>query len=83
MKYFLLLGGFCGFVLGFIASLLAGNTPADAFLRGAACCVAGALLLRGLHLILMICLRSHIETLAAARSQAENPGTPANPNVQT
>ncbi|GDX11254.1 hypothetical protein LBMAG57_30260 [Verrucomicrobiota bacterium] len=81
MKYFLLLGGFSGFVLGLAASLLAGNQPADVLFTGAACCVAGALLLRGLHFILMICLHAHIETLAAARKK-ENPAPSAEPSTR-
>jgi hypothetical protein len=81
MKYFLLLGGFSGFTLGFAASLIAGNQPADALFTGAACCLGGALLLRGLHIILMICLRTHIETLAAARVQKENPAPSPEPSI--
>jgi hypothetical protein len=81
MRYFLLIGGFTGFLIGFTACLLAGNPPADAFLRGAAGCLAGALLLRVLHLILMTCLRTHIETLAA-RQQTGNSEAPADRPTQ-
>ena len=83
MKYFLLLGGFIGFVLGFAASLLAGNQPADALITGAAGCVAGALLLRVLHFVLMVCLRTHIETIAAARMRKENPEPASYPVTRT
>lgn len=82
MKYFLLIGGFAGFLIGFTACLLAGNSPADAFLRGAAGCLAGALLLRLLHMILMTCLRAHIETLVAARRQTGEPAVPADPGAR-
>lgn len=83
MRYFLLLGGFSGFLLGLTTSLLAGNSPADSFLKGAAGCLAGALLLRGLHMVLMICLRTHIESLAAARSRAAASDAPADNPVHS
>ena len=79
MKYFLLLGGFIGFVIGFAASLVAGNQPSDALITGAAGCVAGALLLRLLHFVLMVCLHTHIEALAAARVRKENAEPAADP----
>jgi hypothetical protein len=83
MKYFLLLGGFTGFLLGFTASLLAGNQPANALLTGALGCVIGAILLRGLHVILMICLRSHVGTLAAERAQKQKAAHASEPAIQS
>ena len=71
MKFFLLLGGFSGFLIGFAASMVAGNPPPNALFTGAVGCIAGALLFRGLHAILMVCLRAHIGTLVAARAQKE------------
>ncbi len=65
MKYFLLVGGFAGFVLAFAASLHAGNPAHGALLSGGIGCLFGALLLRGLHLVFMACVRGHIEILAA------------------
>ncbi len=65
MKYFLLLGGFAGFVLAFSASISAGNPASGALLRGGMGCLFGALLLRGLHFVFMVCVRGHIEILAA------------------
>lgn len=69
MKYFLLLGGFSGFLLGFAASLFAGNQPSNALFSGAVGCLAGAILFRGLHVILMFCMRAHFGALAAARAE--------------
>jgi len=72
MKYFLLLGGFVGFVIAFSANLSAGNPASSGLMRGAAGCLIGALLLRGLHFIFMICVRGHIEILAAeAKKEAD------------
>lgn len=65
MKYFLLLGGFTGFVLAFAANLSAGNAPSSALLKGAAGCLAGAMLLRGLHFVFMVCVRGHIDIRVA------------------
>lgn len=52
MKYFQLIGGFCGFVLAFCSSLSAGNEIAIALRDGAVGCVCGAVLLRGFHSVL-------------------------------
>lgn len=82
MKFLLLIGGFSGFVLGFAASLLAGNQPADALFTGATGCIAGALLMRGFHFVLMICLRAHIGNLVAAREK-ENSAPSEEPSIRT
>lgn len=60
MKFFLLLGGFLGFVLTFAASWNADNAPAQALCDAAIGCLAGALLFRGLHFVLMTTVRHHI-----------------------
>lgn len=83
MRYFLLLGGFSGFLLGFTASLVAGNQPASALFTGATGCLAGAILFRVLHVILMICLRSHIGALAAARAQKVKASPASDPAIQS
>jgi hypothetical protein len=49
MKYFQLIGGFCGFILAFASSISAGNEVAIALRDGAVGCVCGALMLRGFH----------------------------------
>ena len=82
MKYFLLLGGFAGFVLAFAASVCAGNPASGALLRGGLGCLFGALLLRGLHFVFMVCVRGHIEIrVAEGRKEpsgaiAETPAVP-------
>jgi hypothetical protein len=79
MKYFLLLGGFLGFLLAFSASVAGGDTPSAALLTGSAGCLAGALLFRGLHFVFSACLRSHLEE-RAAQIQAETNPAPAEPH---
>ena len=72
MKYFLLIGGFAGFVIAFSANLSAGNPASSGLMRGAAGCLTGALLLRGLHFIFMVSVRGHIEIRAAeTRKEAD------------
>jgi hypothetical protein len=76
MKFFLLLGGFVGFVLAFAASWNAGNSAAQALRDGAIGCLAGAVLLRGLHAVFHITVRNHLareivrvrDEVAAAKS---------------
>ena len=76
MKYFLLVGGFAGFVLAFAASISAGNPASGALLCGGMGCLFGALLLRGLHFVFMACVRGHIEILAAeAKKEAASEAT--------
>lgn len=62
MKFFLLLGGFLGFVLAFAASWNAGNSAAQALRDAAIGCLAGSVLLRGLHAVFYITVRNHIAT---------------------
>ena len=76
MKYFLLLGGFCGFVLAFIASWHAGNAPGFALRDAAIGCLVGAFLWRGLHAVLMKSLRSHLAAQAALNEASPQVGTP-------
>jgi hypothetical protein len=60
MKFFLLLGGFVGFVLAFAASWNAGNSAAQALRDAAIGCLAGAILFRGLHVVFCITIRNHL-----------------------
>ena len=82
MKYFLLLGGFAGFVLAFAASISAGNPASSALLRGGMGCLLGALLLRGLHFVFMVCVRGHIEILAAEARKENATETSDTPAIQ-
>ncbi len=65
MKFFLLSGGFIGFVLSYSASWNAGNAPASVLRDAVVGCLAGALLFRGLHVVLMLTLRSHVAAQAS------------------
>ena len=69
MKFFLLIGGFLGFTTAFASSCNAGNSPADALRDASIGCMAGALLFRGLHVVFMTTLRSHVAA-QIARSRA-------------
>lgn len=60
MKYFLLLGGFAGFVLVFSASFYAGNRPALALRDAAVGCFVGGMLFRLLHAAFIAGVRSRI-----------------------
>jgi hypothetical protein len=70
MKFFLLLGGFVGFVLSYTASWNADNAAAQVLRDGVIGCLAGATLFRGLHAMLMITLRSHVAQVARQRAAA-------------
>ena len=71
MKFFLLYGGFLGFVLSYGASWNAENAPAETLRAGLIGCLAGALLFRALHIVLMMTLRSHL-TMKIAQQRAVN-----------
>ena len=76
MKFFLLIGGFAGFVLSYSASWNADNSAAQVLRDGVIGCLAGATLFRGLHAMLMITLRGHVEQVARQRAAAAvNTGT--------
>jgi hypothetical protein len=47
MKYFLLIGGGCGFLLAFGSGLFAGNEITTVLRDGTVGCMVGALLMRG------------------------------------
>jgi len=81
MKYFLLIGGFAGFVLAFAASLFAGNPASSGLLRGGMGCLFGALLFRGLHWVFMVNVRSHIEFLAAEAKRKETEAATETPTA--
>jgi len=73
MRFFLLLGGFGGFALAGAGSLFAGNEPAFAVRDGAIGCLAGALLMRGMHFVFLRTIRSHLaERAASAQASPES-----------
>jgi hypothetical protein len=74
MKFFLLTGGFLGFVFAYTASWNADNSAAQALRDAAIGCLAGATLFRGLHVVLMMTVRSHIAAqMARQRSHVSEP----------
>jgi hypothetical protein len=70
MKYFLLIGGFCGFLIAFASGVAAGNDLAYVLRNATIGCVGGALLLRGFRHLLMHQLRQatsqQVEALATS-----------------
>lgn len=65
MKFFLLLGGGCGFLLAFSAGLIAGNEITVALRDGAIGCIAGGLMMRGFSAVFVM----SVKELAAARTK--------------
>jgi hypothetical protein len=69
MKYFLLIGGFAGFVLALAGSLHAGNEPVDALKAASIGCLLGAFILRAMHAVLMSSIHAFmLDRAAAARA---------------
>jgi hypothetical protein len=60
MKFLTLFGGALAFFLTFGASLHAGNEVSYALRDGAIGCFVGALMMRGLHKILVASIRSRV-----------------------
>lgn len=52
MKYFLLIGGFCGFFFVFASGIAAGNDLSDVLRNATIGCMVGALLMRGFRMLL-------------------------------
>ncbi len=65
MKYFLLLGGFAGFLIVFVSGLAAGNEISHVLRNATIGCLCGALLLRGFRLL----LQHQVRQVAAAESE--------------
>jgi hypothetical protein len=72
MKYFQLIGGFCGFVLAFGSSLSVGNEIAIGLRDGAVGCLCGALLLRGFHMAIAWSVRDLAMERARLREEARH-----------
>lgn len=76
MKYFLLVGGFLGFVAAFASGISAGNDFTDVLCNSAIGCLCGAFLARGFRMLLNHQLRqvatqqSEAPALAAAAAPA-------------
>lgn len=73
MKFFLLIGGFFGFLIVFASGISAGNDLSIVLRNASIGCICGALLMRGFRMLL-----SHqVRQVAAeqARAAAETPVT--------
>jgi hypothetical protein len=57
MKYFLLVGGFCGFTTAFIAGLAVGRDLSTVLCDATIGCLGGAMLLRGFRAVMTSQLR--------------------------
>lgn len=60
MKHFLLIGGFCGFLIVFATGVAAGNNLTFVLRNATIGCLCGALLLRGFRLLLSHQLRQAV-----------------------
>ncbi|MEA3213579.1 MAG: hypothetical protein QOE70_6636 [Chthoniobacter sp.] len=76
MKYFLLIGGFCGFLTVFASGIAAGNDLSSVLSNATIGCLGGAFLMRGFRLLLM----HQIRQLTAAPAE---PGLAAEAPVAT
>ncbi len=61
MKFFLSLGGSVGFLAAFFSALHGGSEIGFALRDGAIGCLAGALLLRGFHYVVIWCVKSLVQ----------------------
>lgn len=69
MKFFLLIGGGCGFLLGFSSGLFAGNEIMIAVRDGAVGCTVGALLMKGFSAVFIMSLNALATERAKDRLQ--------------
>jgi len=76
MKYYLLIGGFWGFLMAFASGLAAGNDLAYVLRNAAVGCLGGALLLRGFRHLLTQQLRQVTNRQAAALAPVGKTATP-------
>lgn len=73
MKFYLLLGGTCGFSVAFASGLLAGNELATVLRDASFGCLTGALLMKGYYKIQMMCVRNLAAARVKARAEAADP----------
>jgi len=76
MKNFLLIGGFCGFLIIFVSGIAAGNDLSYTLRNATIGCLCGALLMRGFRLLLTHQLRQ-------ATAQPTEPQVPAAAPITT
>jgi hypothetical protein len=81
MKYFLLVGGFIGFVVAFISGWNAGNSPAVVLRDATVACFVGGMLFRLLHAAFISGLkaklldRSRFDTVEPPEEEEPRPRT--------
>ena len=80
MKYFLLVGGFIGFVVAFVSGWNAGNSPAVVLRDATVACFVGGMLFRLLHAAFISGLKAKLLDRsrfdAAAEPQEEEEARP-------
>ena len=76
MKYFLLVGGFCGFTAAFIAGLAVGRDLSMVLRDATIGCLGGAMLLRGFRAVMTSQLRQLVARQTKEQSELESAGTP-------
>jgi len=83
MQYFTLIGGFTGFILAFLVSLVAGKNIEDAVFNATIGCVLTALLFRVFRFVVEYCAKQVVAEKArlrdiekAAEAEADAPPPP-------
>jgi len=81
MRYFMLFGGFIGFLLTFSIGLYSGNALDTALVDGGIGCVVGAVLMRFFRQIIARCARAVLmeKAMEKARARAAADQAPAEP----
>ncbi len=75
MKYFLLVGGFCGFLIVFASGIAAGNDLSTVLCNATIGCLCGAFLMRGFRHLLTHQLRQVTAQQSEAQISTEAPIT--------
>ena len=76
MKYFLLVGGFCGFTAAFIAGLAVGRDLSMVLRDATIGCLGGAMLLRGFRVVMTSQLRQLIARQTKEQAELESTVSP-------
>jgi len=88
MQYFTLIGGFTGFVLAFLVSLVGGKNLEDSVFNATIGCIITALLFRVFRFVVEYCAKQvvaekarlrDLEKAAAAETPPQPEGTPETP----
>ncbi len=83
MKYFLLVGGFVGFVLAFVSGWNAGNSPAVVLRDATVACFVGGMLFRLLHAAFISGLRAKLHDRSRLDATSEGPDEEEEPRART